>query len=74
MIVLCINMYMEDILSVLTASVKCLHFNLQEEGILEHTNGKCHLFTLSSTCRPWWNIGANAPHNTSEHTHAKTLQ
>ena len=25
------------------ASVMCLHFDSQEEGVLEHTNGKCHL-------------------------------
>ena len=26
--------------------VVCLHFTMQEGGILEHTNGKCHLCTL----------------------------
>ena len=43
-------------LSLLMASVMCLHFNMQEEDILEHTNGKCHLCTLQSTYRPLWNI------------------
>ena len=33
-------------LSVLMASVKCLHFSMQEEYILEHTNGKCLLCAL----------------------------
>ena len=28
------------------ASVMCLHFSMQEEDILEHTNAKCHLCTL----------------------------
>ena len=39
------------------ASVMCLHFNLQVEDILEHSNGKYHLCTLSSACRPLCNIG-----------------
>ena len=39
------------------ASAMCLHFNMQEEDILEHTNGKCHLCTLESTRRPLCNIG-----------------
>ena len=30
-------------LNVLMASVRCLDFNVQEEDIFEHTNGKCHL-------------------------------
>ena len=28
------------------ASVMCLYFCMQEEDIVEHTNGKCHLCTL----------------------------
>ena len=28
-----------------------LHFSLQEEDIIEHTNAKYHLCTLQSTCR-----------------------
>ena len=28
------------------ASVMCLHFSMQEEDILEHSNDKCHLCTL----------------------------
>ena len=31
-----ISMQEEDILSILMASVMCLHFNMQEEDILEH--------------------------------------
>ena len=41
----------EDILSILMASVMCLHFSMQEEDILEHINAKCHLSTLLSPCR-----------------------
>ena len=44
-------------LSVLLASVMFLHINMQEQDILEHTNGNCHLCTLQSTCRPLCNIG-----------------
>ena len=29
------------------ASVMCLHFCMQKEDILEHTDGKCHVRTLS---------------------------
>jgi UDP-N-acetylmuramyl tripeptide synthase len=32
--------------NVLMESVMCLHLSLQEEDILEHTNGKCHLRTF----------------------------
>ena len=39
------------------ASVTCLHSNVQEKMFLEHTNVKCHLCTLSSTCRPLYNVG-----------------
>jgi hypothetical protein len=28
------------------AIVACLHFSMQEEDTLEHTNAKCHLCTL----------------------------
>ena len=34
-----------------------LHFSIEEEDILEHAIGKCHLRTLSSTCKPLCNIG-----------------
>jgi hypothetical protein len=39
------------------ASVMCLHLSMQEEDILEHTNAKCHVYTLWSTCRLLCNIG-----------------
>ena len=48
MIVLRSNMQREEILGILMASVMCLHFKIQEEGILEHTNTKCHKCTLQS--------------------------
>jgi hypothetical protein len=62
----------EIFLSVLMASVNYLDFSMQEEDILERINGKCHLCTLQSTCRPLCSMG-HAPHNTIEHTHAKIL-
>jgi hypothetical protein len=34
------------LLGVPTVSVMFLHFSMQEEDILEHTNGECHLCTL----------------------------
>ena len=38
-LVLCISIQGEDIfLSVLITSVMCLHFSIQEEDILDHTN------------------------------------
>ena len=37
-----------------------LRFGIQWEDIIEHTNGKCRVFT-------------NTPHNTIEHTHSKIL-
>ena len=52
------------------ASVMCLYFRVQEEDILEHTNGKCHLCKFSSTCRPLCNIGM---HIIIEHTQAKDI-
>ena len=33
-----------------------LHFSMQEEYVLEHNNGKCHLCTLYSTYRSLCNI------------------
>ena len=33
----------EMFLSVLMASVTCLHFSMQEEDILQHINGYCHM-------------------------------
>ena len=44
-------------MSILIASVMCFHCRMQEEDIFEHTNAKCHLCTLESTCRPLCNIG-----------------
>ena len=46
MIVLSFSMQGKIILSILLASVMCLHFGMQEEDILERTNAKCHLCTL----------------------------
>ena len=57
MIVLHFSMQGEIFLTVLIASATYFHFSMQEEDILEHTNGKCHLCTLWSTCRPVCNIG-----------------
>jgi hypothetical protein len=34
------------LLSILMACVICLQFSRQEEDILEHTNGMCHVFTI----------------------------
>ena len=34
------------LLSVLMASVECLHLGMQEEDIFERTNGQCHLYTF----------------------------
>ena len=42
--------------STLTTSVMCLHFTMEEEDILEHTNGRCRLCTLQSSCRLMCNI------------------
>jgi hypothetical protein len=36
----------EDIIEQMMANVTCLHFHMQEEGILEHTDVKCQLCTL----------------------------
>ena len=38
MIVLHFSMQGEDLLSILMASVMCLHYNKQEEDTLEHIN------------------------------------
>jgi hypothetical protein len=46
MIVLRVSMQGEIFLSVLMAGVMCLDFSMQEEEILENTNGQCHLCTL----------------------------
>ena len=56
MIVLHFSMQGENILSVLMASVMCLHFSMQEKDIIEQANGKCQLCTLRSTCKPLCNI------------------
>ena len=39
-------MHAKILLSILMVSVMCLHFIMQEEDILEHTNAKCHVCTL----------------------------
>ena len=46
----------------------CLQFSMQEGDILEHTNAKCYMCTLESTCIPLC-----ITHDTIEHTHAKIL-
>ena len=48
-----------------------LRSSMQEGDILEHTNGKCHLCTLSSTCRMSCSIHRHIAYNTLEchHTH-----
>ena len=33
-------------LSIVVANVMCLHFNMQREDILEHTNDKCRFSNL----------------------------
>ena len=43
------------------------------EDILEHTNAKCHMCTLQSTCGPLGNIGIIPHNNIIKHTHAKIL-
>ena len=43
---------MLSLLGVLMASVMYLHFSMEKEDILEHTNIKCHLYTLELACRP----------------------
>jgi L-lactate utilization protein LutB len=40
-----------------------LHFCMHEVLNFEHTNAKCHLCTLQSSCRPLCNIGIHT-HNT----------
>ena len=45
MIVLHVKCKGSIILSILMASVMHLHLSMQEEDILEHTNGKCQLCT-----------------------------
>ena len=54
------------------ASVMCLSFSMQEDNILEHTDDKRHLCTLSSACRWLCNIGIHLI-MLIEHTHAKML-
>ena len=75
MIVLHFSMQGEDIFE--RNNGKCRVFThilvcQKEEVNLEHTNAKCHLCTLSLTCRPLCNKGMHL-HNTSKHTHAKIL-
>ena len=56
-IYLCFSVQGEYILGIIMAGVMCLHLRLQEQHISEHINAKCHLCTLSSTCRQLCNIG-----------------
>ena len=46
MIVLHSSMQAKIILSMLVANVMCLHFHMQEEDTLKHTNAKCHSCTF----------------------------
>ena len=52
------------------ARVMCLHFCMQEEDFLEHSNGKSHMCVdfsqLVDHCVTW-----HASHNIIQHTHAK---
>jgi hypothetical protein len=43
MIVLHFSMQGNILFSLLMASVMRLHFSMQEEDVLEHTDGKCHV-------------------------------
>jgi hypothetical protein len=40
------NVLLKILLSTLMASVICLHFDMQDGVILEHTSAKCHLCTF----------------------------
>ena len=41
------------LLSTIMAGFMCLHFSMQEEDVLEHSNANCHVcIHLSQTCRP----------------------
>jgi hypothetical protein len=53
MIVMGFSVQGKDIIeqSIVMASVIYLHIRMQEENSVEHTNARCHLFTLQSTCR-----------------------
>ena len=51
------------------ASVKCLHFNIQEEDILKKPKAMHHMCILSSTCRALFNIDIHLV--TSGHSHAE---
>jgi hypothetical protein len=58
MIVMCFFMtFSGNILLNIPMANVCLHFSIQEEDILGHSNAKCHLCTLYSTFRPLCNIG-----------------
>ena len=72
MIVLRFSMPSKAIFQSTIASVMCLHFSMREEDILQYTNGKYHLCTLWSTCRPLCSIDMHLI-TLFEHTHAKIL-
>jgi hypothetical protein len=48
MIVWCFSMQGRVLLIMPLATIMCLHFSMQEEGIHEHSNAKCHFRT--TTC------------------------
>ena len=50
-----------------------LHYCLQGEDFLEHTNAKCHLYTLLSTCRLVCNTCIHLITLVNIHTPAKML-
>ena len=55
------------------ASVMYLHISMQEEDILEHTNGAsvvCLHFSCLCHCVTY---SRHTPHNITEHTHALIL-
>jgi hypothetical protein len=54
---LAFSMQGEDIMSILKASVTCLHFSIQEEIFLSILMANVILCTLQSTCRPLCNSG-----------------
>ena len=48
-------------------------YSMQEEDVIMHTDVKCYLCTLYSTCRPLCNVGTHL-RTIIEHTHAKILE
>ena len=58
--------------SILISIVMYLHFSMQEEDIIEHTNGKCHVFTLMIN-ELTITYPKHRPHNIITHTNAKIV-